>query len=189
MAGAQMKTRRPIGVVVVAWGIIAAVAGFAIAANDPHGFEPRVDDNARPSPLTLAPDAGAVPPSASEPPLRRNPLWGISLQSLSATRERPLFSPSRRPPAQTVVAPSVAPLRAAPGEPTRPPLDLLGVVTGTDEGYAVFINTATHDIVRLRTGEGHEGWILQSVKSREVALEKNHRTAVVTLPQPNADKK
>jgi general secretion pathway protein N len=184
-----MKRKGSIGAIVVASGMIAAAASFAIAANDPHGLNPRHDDNARPSPLTLAPDAGTVPPSASEPPLRRNPLWGIPLQTLDVTRERPLFSPSRRPPAQAVIAPSVAPLRAAPGEPAQPPLDLLGVVTGAGDGYAVFINTATHDVVRLRTGEGHEGWILQSVKGREVVLEKSHRTAVLALPRPSADKK
>ncbi len=78
---------------------------------------------------------------------------------------------------------------AATAEPAQPPPDLLGVVTGAKDGYAVFINTTTHDVVRLRTGEGHDGWILQSVRGRQVVLERNHRTAVIRLPQPSADKK
>src|SRR5215212_880442 len=45
-------------------------------------------------------------PVANEP--RGNPLWGIPLKSLSLTRERPLFTPSRRPP-----APAVANVEAA----------------------------------------------------------------------------
>ena len=113
-------------------------------------------------------------------------LW----KSSSATRDRPLFSPSRRPTRPAVVAPPIAPVKvAAPGAPDQPPFNLLGVAIGTAEGYAVFINITTHDIVRLRTGEGHEGWILQSVTGHEVMLEKNHRTAVVAFPQPSADKK
>jgi hypothetical protein len=49
-------------------------------------------------------------------------------------------------------------------------------------GYAVFLNNITHDIVRLRTGEGEDGWILRSASTREVLLEKNDRTAVICLP-------
>lgn len=185
------KIRSRIGAVVAMCGAIAiaAVASVAVAANNPRGLDPRDDDSGRPSPLVLGPDANAPPPSTAAPPLRGNPLWGISLKSLSATRERPLFSPSRRPPSRAVVAP-IGPVKvAAPAEPEQPQLNLLGVVTGTDEGYAVFINTTTHDIVRLRTGEGNDGWILQSVRGREVVLEKNHRTAVVALPRPSEEKK
>lgn len=185
--------RRRVCTVVAASGMIAALASLAIAANHTRGLDLRdEDDNGGPPPLTLAPapDASALPPSATEPPLRRNPLWGISLKSLSATRDRPLFSPSRRPTRPAVVAPPIAPVKvAAPGAPDQPPFNLLGVAIGTAEGYAVFINITTHDIVRLRTGEGHEGWILQSVTGHEVMLEKNHRTAVVAFPQPSADKK
>jgi general secretion pathway protein N len=171
-------------------GLIAVMTSVAVAASDPRGFDPGDGANVRPSPLTLPPDAGIASPSPSEPPLRRNPLWGIPLQSLSATRERPLFSPSRRPPARGAAAPAVTPVKVSAPQAARPPLDLLGVVTGTAEGYAVFINTTTHDIVRLRTGEGHEGWILQSVQGREVVFEKDRRSAVVAFPPPpSGDKK
>jgi hypothetical protein len=180
------KKRIGAGVLAVS-GLIAA--SVAIAANDPRGFDAHQDGNAKPEPLTLAPNVGSPSP-ATEVPLRRNPLWGIPLKSLTATLDRPLFSPSRRPPERPVTAAQVAPRKvAAPAELTQPPLDLLGVVTGTDDGYAVFINTTTHDIVRLRTGEGHDGWILQSVNGRQVVLEKKHQSAVLALPQPSAEKK
>jgi general secretion pathway protein N len=45
--------------------------------------------------------------AAKADPVNGNPLWGVTLHSLSATRERPIFAPSRRPPP--------APLLAAPG--------------------------------------------------------------------------
>ncbi len=39
-----------------------------------------------------------APPAAPAPTPSANPLWGIPLSRLSGTRDRPIFSPSRRPP-------------------------------------------------------------------------------------------
>ena len=63
------------------------------------------------------------------------------------------------------------------------------VLTGTAEGYAVLINTATKEVVRLKTGEGHDGWILHSVSGREAVFEKNNRTAVIAMPALNGEQK
>jgi hypothetical protein len=38
--------------------------------------------------------------------------------------------------------------------------------------------------VRLKTGQDHQGWVLLSVKGREATLEKNKRSATLTLPAP-----
>ncbi len=183
--------RALIAAAVLACSLVATMATGALAANDPRSLDPRDDDMDRPATFMLGPAPTTSMPSVTDPPLRGNPLWGISLESLHATRERPLFSPSRRPPMPAAIAPPPEPVKAAaaPVEPEQPPLNLLGVVTGTVDGYAVFLNTTTHDIVRLKTGEGHDGWILQSVSGREVVLEKDHRTAVVSLPQPAGDQK
>jgi hypothetical protein len=70
---------------------------------------------------------------------------------------------------------------AAPAEP-EPVLNLLGTVAGNGEEYAVFINTTTHDVVRLKKGESEGGWILRSVGKRKVVLKKNDRTEVLQLP-------
>ncbi len=67
-------------------------------------------------------------------------------------------------------------------QPDQPELNLLGVIVGSNEGYAVFLNKATHAVIRLKTGEDEDGWILRSVAEREAVLEKNHRTAIVRLP-------
>jgi general secretion pathway protein N len=113
-----------------------------------------------------------------------NPLWGIPLRSLQEARERPLFSPSRRPPlpAKTTAPPPQAAKAVAVRQPDEPELNLLGVIIGSSEGYAVFLNNATHAVIRLKTGEDEDGWILRSVAEREAVLEKNHRTAIVRLP-------
>jgi general secretion pathway protein N len=172
--------------------IVVALAGnLALAANNPPRFDPRDDATGAPSTPRLGIEPVA-PGSATEVPTSGNPLWAIPLESLRATRERPIFLPSRRAPAPAVAA--APPAKAAavappPPEPDRPPLSLVAVVTGKADGYAVFVNVTTRDIVRLKTGEGHEGWILRSVKGREVVLEKNRRRAVIELPHPTGDKK
>lgn len=170
--------------------------GPARAVDTPRGFDSSEDELARP--LTDMPHVTPLPPSpldANSAPIASatapgNPLWGVPLQSLTATRERPLFSSSRRPPMSPAArVPVETPKPVAPVADTGPPLDLLGVVVGGGAAYAVFVNSTTRDIVRLKKGEGDNGWILQSVTNREATLEKDHRTAVVRLPSATQDQK
>lgn len=174
---------------------LATTISLAAAADDP----PRDDAGDAELGRSLAAVPSAVPamPLATKDhsPLAvlrtGNPLWGIPLNTLRATRERPLFSPTRRPPAPAIVAaPPPTPVAAAPPpEPDQPELSLVGVVAGRREGFAVFISNTNHNVVRLRTGEGQDGWILRSVSGREAVLEKNNRTAVVELPPLTGDLK
>jgi general secretion pathway protein N len=116
-----------------------------------------------------------------------NPLWALPLAQLSITRERPLFSPSRRPPppaTPTYVAPVAVRTPPKPVEPERPSITLLGTILGSTESIGVFFNPVTRDIVRLRVGEDHEGWALRSVKTREAILVKDRERVVLELPPP-----
>ena len=61
------------------------------------------------------------------------------------------------------------------------------MIAGDSEGFAVFLDQATNNVVRLKTGQDHQGWMLRSVKGREATLEKNKRTTTLALPAPNAD--
>jgi hypothetical protein len=168
-------------------GIVTAVASAAtislcLAATNP----PRPRDESISTPGT--PGRGIEVAPTAEPPVSGNPLWAIPLGSLSATRERPIFLPSRRPPA--VAAAPVEPPKFAPPPPEveRPALRLLGIVAGTTDGFAIFISDTTRNIIRLKTGEGHEGWILRSVKAREAVFEKNRRSEVIELPPRSGDR-
>jgi general secretion pathway protein N len=128
-----------------------------------------------------------APPPADHSP-GGNPLWDIPLKVLSATRERPIFSPSRRPP--PVIATPLAVTATAPSkppEPERPPLLLVGTVVGEKEAIGVFLDETTKDPIRLRTGAVHQGWVLQSVHGREATFQKDQRTATLSLPQPGTD--
>ena len=131
------------------------------------------------------PDVTAKP--AETPTVAANPLWAIPLSALTATRTRPLFTPSRRAPAPVVASVPVAaprPPSPPPAAPEHPNLLLVGTVAGENESVAVFIDTSTRDTVRLRTGEGHSGWILQSIERRTATLQKGEQTETLAMPKP-----
>ena len=154
----------------------------AVRADDnPRGFEPGDGNPAV---------ASAMDNPQATTPEKGNPLWRIPVKSLPATRERPIYLPSRRPPTLPIaVAPSPEPPKAAaPPEPDQPALNLVGTIFGSGEGYAGFLDTATHGIVWLKTSKGEHGWILRSVADRESVLEKNYRTVVVRLPTITGDR-
>jgi general secretion pathway protein N len=128
----------------------------------------------------------AAPAPAPDRALSANPLWGIPLTSLSGTRDRPIFSSSRRPPAPAV-APAAVPnmaLMSKPKEPERPPLSLVGTIASGDEGFGIFLDQSTKAALRLKVGEDYQGWKLRSVQGREVTLERNQQVVTLTLPQP-----
>jgi general secretion pathway protein N len=117
-----------------------------------------------------------------------NPLWAIPLAQLSATRERPIFSPSRRPPPSAVAAePAIvkAPV-VRKKEPEAPQLVLVGTIASEEEGFGIFLDQSTKGALRLKIGEDYQGWKLLVIRGPEVTMEKDQQTAVLTLPQPGA---
>lgn len=111
-----------------------------------------------------------------------NPLWVIPIASLSAIRERPIFSPSRRPPISATIAPAQQVSLAS--QPLRPPFALIGAAAGENDGIGIFLDEATKGIVRLKTGESHAGWTLSLVKGREATLQRGEEIAVLEIPNP-----
>ena len=184
MAGRQVKrTARHLAFATAV--LISAVEAPGANAPNPLDLPPT---NVLPAPVEISPTAQiGAPPVARPVEASGNPLWAIPLSSLSATRERPLFLPSRRAPAPAVAGPVAAappPPPPKPAEPEQPPLQLIGAIAGGNEGFAVFLDQSNNNIVRLRTGQNHDGWVLRSVKGREAILEKDKRTATLVLPPP-----
>jgi hypothetical protein len=128
----------------------------------------------------------ATPKPSVEHSLSANPLWAMPLKQFSATRERPIFLPSRRPPtppASTVTVAKVAVPK--PKEPEQPQLSLVGTIASDDDDkFGIFVDQSTKAVLRLRVGDEFHGWRLQSVKGREVAFQKGQQSFVVALPQP-----
>jgi hypothetical protein len=88
------------------------------------------------------------------------------LESLQATRERPLFSPTRRP--DPVEAP---PVDGSPEEAVDAmPFELIGVAVGPDIRVAVIRHRATSEIARLQEGDQVDAWKLEAIAPRYVVL-------------------
>jgi len=105
---------------------------------------------------------------------------------LPVTRDRPIFSPSRRPPPAVVVTDPV-PLKPPPPrkqEIEPPPFSLVGTIASDDESYGILLDQATKVAVRLKVGDDYQGWKLRTIQGREVTIEKDRQGAVLTLPEP-----
>ena len=173
-------------------GLALAAAASAGPIDDRNGVKAEVEaaNAAAPKEGGVAGAEGSAP--AAEGPHRDaaaqggNPLWMIPLSALTATRDRPLFSVSRRPPALAVHAsppPPQAP-NPAPAPPERPTFTLIGTIVSPGTSVAVLRDTATQAVTRLREGEEASGWRLKTVNLRSVVVEKGDQSAVLELPKP-----
>jgi hypothetical protein len=128
------------GWVILAVGTLSLSSAFGQAATSVSLGEIGIGGNRR----------DAEHSRAQQPPPGGNPLWGVPIDKLTATRERPLFTASRRP-----AAPPVAPEPPAerppspPAEPERPLLTLVGTVTTELQKVAVVQDQTTKSLVHL----------------------------------------
>ena len=186
--------RRGIVIALLLWLPLHGAAAAAVAvAGD--ALDADLSDDARAAGLPpLSPALAepvttvrvAAPQASPERAQSANPLWGIPLTQLPVTRDRPIFSPSRRPPPAVVVSDPVPlkppPLRKQEIEP--PPFSLVGTIASDDESYGILLDQATKVAVRLKVGDDYQGWKLRAIQGREVTIEKDQQGAVLTLPEP-----
>jgi hypothetical protein len=182
MAGREMIARSTRMRVAGALALVVAplIADAIAQALDAPGVSVRADLGTTPHNTSVGVDRA---------PASGNPLWAIPIKELSNTRDRPIFTPSRRPPPPPMVEKPYTPPPPPPPVETKPPpepltLSLLGTIAGDANGVALFMENNTQEVVRLRTGESHQGWVLRSVHGREAMLEKGGREERVTLPTP-----
>jgi general secretion pathway protein N len=166
--------------IMLALAVIAADAGVEAA------LEPATGPSVGGTSIAGAPtDEQVLPvrpsPAPPPPPPRGNPLWAVPLADLSAMREHPIFSPSRRPPARPAVAAVIEPAPPVPPKPQHPPLTLVGTIVGEATQIGVFIEENTRQMVRLPVGAGHEGWILRLVSAQGVRLQRQDQAVMLTL--------
>ncbi len=130
------------------------------------------------------------PPAASRDGAVRNPLAMLRLEDLAVTRDRPLFSPTRRPPPPVAEAPPPPPppppaeQKAVAVEP--PPFDLVGAVIGEAYNLVLVRNRTTNEVTRLREGEEKDGWRVGTVSLRSASLERDGRVEMLAFPTPLA---
>lgn len=158
--------------------VAGLIAGIAAASAEVEAPAPQVDFLVPGPPATRA----AMAPADRE---RGNPLWAIPIESLSVTRDRPLFTPSRRPPEQPVaLAPPPPPAAPPAAVAARPVLVLMGTVVSTAGSIGIFTDQASGQIVRLKVGDAHGGWTLRSVGPRDVVMHGGADTVTLALPFP-----
>ena len=158
------------------------VAGAIALVNAPP------EESVRPAHIPGALLATVSPPSTDAGPHgspgRGNALWALPLASMTATEERPIFSPSRRPP--VVIELASAQPKPSVDQPRRPLLSLVGAIAGDSDGIGIFVDEATKRVIRVKTGESYGGWTLRSVTTREATLQRGRENAIFSLPNPPA---
>ena len=186
--------KRGIAIGLLLLGMVLHGAAAATVAPSGDALDADLSDEARAAGTSsLSPEpAGpvtsvrvAAPQPAPERIQSANPLWAIPLTQLSGTRDRPIFSPSRRPP--PVV--TAEPVQVRPPPPRKkqvepPPLSLVGTIASEDESYGIFLDSATKMAIRLKVGDDYQGWKLHAIQGREVTIEKDQQGAVLSLPEP-----
>jgi len=97
-----------------------------------------------------------------------NPLAAQPLDQLPAIVDRPLFSPSRRPPA---APPPVVQAPTASALPSPPPsVILLGVAMDGQNARAVIRVGADNRLLRAQMGDEIDGWKVAQIDGRKVVL-------------------
>lgn len=168
----------------------AAVSDTALDAD--IGREVQIPEMHTPGSAIAQPDSvlPVTAPKVSPKPeqaLSANPLWAIPLTQLSETRDRPIFSPSRRPPPPPPMM-AAGPVDVPPPvrETEPPPLSLVGTIASGDEGFGIFLDRSGNSAFRLKIGENYRGWKLLAVRGREVTMMKDRQAAILTLPEPGS---
>jgi hypothetical protein len=173
--------------------IASAVAGIFVAPTaglaQPQSYEVSLaaieTESPKPGANVEAPALGS---QAAELPIIGNPLWGIPISKLSATRDRPLFSASRHPrtPAVTAAPASLPTALAKPIVAETPPFTLVGTIIGEKSRIAILFDGNSKSATGVREGESASGWTLRFVESRSAVLEGSGYTVTLDLPEPDA---
>jgi hypothetical protein len=119
-----------------------------------------------------------------------NPVAAQSLDHLSSTLDRPLFSSSRHPPAPPL--PPIVPVAAPPPPPPPPPppdLVLFGVVIDGEGARAVVRTGADKKLLRAQIGDDIDGWKVSQIEGRKLVLSLDGRFATFTLFSDDREKR
>ena len=132
--------------------------------------QPQPQTQPRPQVQARAP---ATPTATLASPLALHPL-----DRLSATRERPLFSPSRRAPAPPPIVSLPPPPPPPPPEP--PNVTLVGIVMDAGEARAI-VQSGPNEVRRVRIGDDIGGWKVAQIEGRRLVLKLDSRVATFSM--------
>ncbi|MBW8725072.1 MAG: hypothetical protein JF625_07970 [Inquilinus limosus] len=111
----------------------------------------------------------ALPPTAPAAEPRPTPLVAPELSDLTATVERPLFTPGRRGPQPPPPVAEAPPPEAPP--PTPPPeVTVQGVILAGDQSVALLRRDDTGEVLTARPGDDLSGWHVDRIEAGSVTL-------------------
>ncbi|QPF87793.1 hypothetical protein IC762_16510 [Bradyrhizobium genosp. L] len=126
------------------------------------------------------PSVHAAETPASTEAAAGNPVGLQPLQQLSATKDKPLFTPARRPPPKPVAP--VARQEPPPPPPPPPTVVVLGIVSEDGDGRAAIRASGASDkVVRVRTGDDVSGWKVERIEPRRLVLTQGERSVDFAL--------
>jgi general secretion pathway protein N len=99
------------------------------------------------------------------------------LDALTATLQRPLFSPNRRPPAPAAKA------KVVDTPPRAPDLILNAVVIGSELSVAWLKRDKGAKPVAITMGGDIDGWVVTEISPQQVVLDNNARSVTLGFPK------
>jgi hypothetical protein len=160
---------------ILSLGPISLPFGHAIA-----GDLSQVSSATNPSQVSSATNPSQVS-SATNPSQvsnATNPIARYSLDELAATRDRPLFSPKRRP---TQILQQPVPVVSAPTIPPAPQVKLLGVVLDGNKTHVLVQIPPRPETIRLRIGDDVMGWKITRIEPQQVVIALADRVVTFSL--------
>jgi len=131
--------------------------------------------------LALVVTARGVPPCAEESGSKVSKK--LSLDELAATREKPLFSPTRQrapPPSSSA---TVAPPSDDSKQTTRdePQYALAGIITSPSETMVLLRDLKTSELVKIRSGDSLGSWKVSTNSNYSVELRNGERKFLLEM--------
>jgi len=114
-----------------------------------------------------------------------NPLAAHPLDEFAATRDRPLFTRGRRPPAAAIAVPVAA--TPPPPPPPPPKLALFGILVDAAGSSAVVRGAPSDKAIHVRVGDEIEGWKVARIGERQLVLSLDDQSVTFTMFDSNHD--
>lgn len=135
-----------------------------------------LDEQGQPRDLRWTPPAPLVPDTQAHE-LAHSVGSAPDMVAFAQVLERPLFSPTRRPPPPP-----------KPPDPPPPPdplanVHIYGIFVGEDEGTGGMLLSMGGKVRRVTTADDVSGWKIKALKEREVTLARGDETRVLRLVQ------
>jgi hypothetical protein len=122
--------------------------------------------------------ADEMAPAQNSTAALANPLAAHSLDEFAATRDRPLFSRSRRQPAP----PAPSTVGSLPPEPPAPPaVAFFGTLVDSEGASAIVRGAPSDKVMLMHVGDKIHGWTIERIGDRQLVLSLEDHSTTFTM--------